>query len=238
VAVTTGTFTPLPPNAVRATGTPAPTPLPLVLYIDQLPPTARPSPTPAIPAVMPRALAGKILFVSDREGEPRLFALDPASGRLAYVTQSWPYALALAREARSPEGNRTVVVADNNVRIPQIYLRDAQFKDALKQLTTFTGMSYDPVWSPVEDRIAFVSEEPGNAEIYTMASDGSDVRRLTVNNWEWDKHPSWSPDGTQIIFWSNRVTGRRQLWIMNADGSNQRPFMDSLYGDWDPIWVK
>ena len=38
VAATTGTFTPLPPNAVRATRTPVPTPLPLVLYLDRLPP--------------------------------------------------------------------------------------------------------------------------------------------------------------------------------------------------------
>ena len=238
VAVTTGTFTPFPPNSLRATGTPVATPLPLVLYVDQLPPTAQPSPTPAIPSTLPRELVGKILFVSDRDGEPRLFALDPASGRLAYITKPWPYSLALLREPRSPEGNRTAVVADNNLHIPQIYLRDAQFGDALKQLTTTTGMSYDPVWSPVEDRIALVSEESGNAEIYTMGADGNDFRRLTVNNWEWDKHPSWSPDGKQIVFWSNRITGRRQLWVMNADGSNQRSLLDSAYNDWDPIWVK
>jgi hypothetical protein len=238
VAVTTGTFTPFPPGSLRATGTPVPTPLPLVLFMDQLPPTVRPSPTPAIPSTMPRVLAGKILFVSDREGEPRLFALDPANGRLAYVTQSWPYSLAQLREPRSPEGNRSVLVADNNVRVPQIYLRDAQFGDALTQLTTTTGMSYDPVWSPVENRIAFVSEEPGNAEIYTVGADGNEFRRLTENVWEWDKHPSWSPDGKQIVFWSNRITGRRQLWVMNADGSEQRPLMDSPYNDWDPIWVK
>ena len=238
VAVTTGTFTPFPPNSVRATGTPAPTPVPLVLYVDQLPPTVQPSPTPAIPAAMARELVGKILFVSDREGQPRLFALDPAKGRLAYVTQPWPYTLALMREPRAPDGNRTAVVADNNVHIPQVYVRDAQYGDALKQLTTSTGMNYDPVWSPTEDRIAMVSEEPGNAEIYTIGADGNEYRRLTVNNWEWDKHPTWSPNGKQIVFWSNRVTGRRQLWIMNADGSNQRPLMDSPYNDWDPIWVK
>jgi hypothetical protein len=238
VAVTTGTFTPFPPGSLRATGTPVATPLPLVLYVDQLPPTAPPSPTPAIPSTMPRELVGKILFVSDREGQPRLFALDPAKGRLAYVTQPWPYALALMREPRSPDGNRTAVVADNNVHIPQVYVRDARYGDALKQLTTSTGMNYDPVWSPTEDRIAMVSQEPGNAEIYTIGTDGNEYRRLTVNNWEWDKHPSWSPNGKQIVFWSNRITGRRQLWIMDADGRNQRTLMDSPYNDWDPIWVK
>jgi hypothetical protein len=238
VAMTTGTFTPVPTNALRATGTPVPPPLPLVLYIDQLTPTVRPSPTATTPLTQPRALIGKILFVSDRAGEPSLFALDPANGRLAYVTQSWPYALALKREPRSPEGSRSVVVAEDGNHVPQVYLRDAQFNDALRQLTTTTAMSYDPVWSPTSNRIALVSEEPGNAEIYTIGADGKEFRRLTTNNWEWDKHPSWSPDGKQIVFWSNRITGRRQLWIMNADGSNQRTLLDSPYNDWDPIWVK
>ena len=68
--------------------------------------------------------------------------------------------------------------------------------------------------------------------------DGTDLKRLTINSWEWDKHPSWSPDGNQIVFWSNRDTGRRQLWIMNADGSNQRVMISSPYQDWDPIWLK
>jgi len=36
---------------------------------------------------------------------------------------------------------------------------------------------------------------------------------------------------------SNR-TGRQQLWIMNADGSNQRQLTDFAFEAWDPLWVK
>jgi Tol biopolymer transport system component len=64
------------------------------------------------------------------------------------------------------------------------------------------------------------------------------MQRLTFNDWEWDKHPSWSPDGSQIVFWSNRETGLHQLWIMNRDGSNQRRLLESPANDWDPVWVK
>jgi TolB protein len=60
---------------------------------------------------------------------------------------------------------------------------------------------------------------------------------LTANNNLWDKHPTWSPDGTQIVFFSNREGNRRQLWLMNADGSGQRNISNNTYEDWDPIWV-
>src|SRR5580765_7975365 len=68
-------------------------------------------------------------------------------------------------------------------------------------------------------RIAFVL----GPDIYTMNPDGSDVRQLTDlgpdNSASWE---SWSPDGKLIVFSefpSPNFDG--QLWIMNADGSNQ-----------------
>jgi hypothetical protein len=233
VAVTTGTFTPLPPQAMT------PTPVPLLVYLDRLSPTPPPpsAPTPTLPSSVPRGLVGKVLFRSDRDGAPRLFALDPATGRLAYVTQEWPYLLAQAADSRSPDGNFVLLVQEDARRTPQVYVWDNQY-NVPRQLTATTGWSYDPVWSPRGDRIAFVSQEPGNDEVYLINPDGTGLQRLTVNSWEWDKHPSWSPDGSQIVFWSNRETGRRQLWIMNADGSGQRRLLDSPYNDWDPVWVK
>ena len=71
---TTGTFTPIPASAIRATATPrptatpAPTPAPLVLYVDQITPQAPPTPLPAQPRSIPADLKGKILFMSDRDG--------------------------------------------------------------------------------------------------------------------------------------------------------------------------
>jgi hypothetical protein len=34
--------------------------------------------------------------------------------------------------------------------------------------------------------------------------------------------PVWSPDGSAIAFLTDR-NGRWEIWVMNADGSNQRP---------------
>jgi Tol biopolymer transport system component len=51
-----------------------------------------------------------------------------------------------------------------------------------------------------------------------MAADGSDQRQLTFNNWEWDKHPTWSPDGSQIAFVSNSIERRSGGGIDLRDG--------------------
>jgi Tol biopolymer transport system component len=42
--------------------------------------------------------------------------------------------------------------------------------------------------------------------------------------------PTWSPDGSQIAFLADR-TGRWEIWVMSADGSNQRPMFPDEVND-------
>ena len=75
--------------------------------------------------------------------------------------------------------------------------------------------------SDLDGMIAFVSERDGNSEIYTVRSDGTGLVRLT-NNAASDTDPAWSPDGTRILFASNRAgaaPGATDIYVMNADGS-------------------
>jgi len=61
-------------------------------------------------------------------------------------------------------------------------------------------------------------------DIYTMSPDGSDVKQLTKLGPDWGVlWESWSPDGAQIVFAKIRFSPDflGQLWLMNADGSNQ-----------------
>ena len=69
------------------------------------------------------------------------------------------------------------------------------------------------------DRIAFTSNETGFTNIYSMASDGTDVRQLTFDSFNLD-NPAWSPDGSRIAF--NFTLGPNTgISIMNADGSGR-----------------
>lgn len=228
--ILTGTPTPTPVNQVTAT------PLPLLIPVSAFTPTPTPQPTLQPPTSMPPALRGKILFWSDRSGATALYALDPATGTVYSVTQTWPYAVAQKRLGLAPDGRTEAIVAPDSNRRLQIQLHSFEYGDT-RQITTFDATSYDPAWSPTGEWIAFVSTAPGNDEIYVVSPDGAILHRLTHNTWEWDKHPSWSPDGSQIVFWSNRETGRRQLWLMAADGSGQHNISNNAFNDWDPIWI-
>jgi hypothetical protein len=237
-AILTGTPTPTPPFLATATYTPRPTRTPVYVWLDQLAGTPTPvaSPTPTTPPI-PAVLKGQILFLSDRGGQVGAFMLDPSSGRTALLTARWPYDVALQNENLSPDGQARAYVQNDGKGVPQVYVYSKYYGGSW-QVTYNTGTSYDPVWSPGGDRLAFVSTEGGNDDIYVIDTDGRNQQRLTFNQWEWDKHPSWSPDGRQIVFWSNEGTGRRQLWIMTADGGERRILLDSPYNDWDPVWVK
>lgn len=95
-------------------------------------------------------------------------------------------------------------------------------------------------WSPDGARIAFfhAEESTRDADIYTMATDGSDVRRLTDEPGI-DAFPTYSPDGTRIAFQSDRG-GQADVYVMDADGSNAvrlTDFDDDPRDDYVPTWA-
>ena len=70
-----------------------------------------------------------------------------------------------------------------------------------------------------------------------MRSDGSDERRLTTEH-AYDYEPSWSPDGTRIVFHSTRDLDRTSIWSMAADGSDVRPILTGDSGDGWPSYSR
>ena len=89
------------------------------------------------------------------------------------------------------------------------------------------------------DRFVFAQEVGGTgyeySEIFTLGVDGQDLQRLTEND-VWDLYPSWSPDGTQIVFLSWRESDM-DLYVMQADGSNVERLFDSGDHDADVHWA-
>jgi len=67
-------------------------------------------------------------------------------------------------------------------------------------------------------------------------SDGSDFRLITTTGGNSvSENPYWSPDGSRIVFQSNR-TGNFQIYVMNADGSEQVRLTHHRGNDYRPSW--
>ena len=109
---------------------------------------------------------------------------------------------------------------------------------AMSAVLALTALSSDAVTPGSNGRIAFASNRAGNNEIYSMAADGTDVRRLTTNPGD-DILPAWSPDGTKIAFSSNRVGAKGyDIFVMNADGTGLVNLTNTAGSDRFPAWSR
>ncbi len=111
-----------------------------------------------------------------------------------------------------------------------------------KRLTYAGWWNATPAWSPDSSKIAFAGfdRDINRFDMFMMNPDGTGLERLTLRAGD-NEHPAWSPNGQLIVFESSRVgtkdiKGTRQLFVMNRDGSNQRPLNTGLYETQAPVW--
>jgi hypothetical protein len=171
--------------------------------------------------------------------------MNPDGTGVGLLTTNYFHSIVAGRDAYSADSRYRVYSlreaggTAHNSGLIQLFYDDDFYDSTQHQLTYFgAGVAWSPAWSPTSETIALVSSESGNDEIWVAQRGQWPPTQLTKNDWEWDHHPSFSPDGSQIVFASNRVTGRRQLWLMDSSGGDQRQLTNFTFEAWDPVWVK
>ncbi len=234
----TDTPTLTPTSTATGTATPSPTPqstnTPTPLPTDTPTPTSTPIPPPR-PTPTPEGPSGKILFKTDRAGFVEIYQMNPDGSNQRPVDD---FSLYTQLEAQLPfssdRQNQIVVRGEGQFDLWWANLMTGQEL----RLTSTAKPEYDPAWSPVDNRIVYVSEETGNGDIYMLNLDGSAVVRLTDNVSNFDKHPTWSPDGAKVAFWSDMsFAHNRQIWMVDLATGNLTSLSDNPFNDWDPVWV-
>jgi eukaryotic-like serine/threonine-protein kinase len=106
------------------------------------------------------------------------------------------------------------------------------------QLTKDPGDDFEPSFSPDGSKVAFRSERDGGG-VYVTSTLGGDERRIVDRG----RRPRWSPDGTQIVYWTGlntafligRADASRVFIIPAAGGEPRRLFADFAVAS-TPIW--
>ena len=92
-------------------------------------------------------------------------------------------------------------------------------------------------WSQ-NGRIAFtlMDIETSSSDIYSMDTTGGNLFRITVSpTWSFSYYPSWSPDGTEIVFAFEDLDGNSNIFLGEVGGANvaQLTFTGE---DYEPAW--
>ena len=183
-------------------------------------------------ATYPGATNGRIAFGMNVNGNTDVYTALPGGQDLRRLTTHPGFD---ACAAYSPDGRRIAYCSGQGGDPVQVWTMKQNGTDK-QQVTHMSVTAIFPDFSPNGSKIVFCAGGSTFArDIYVANSDGSDLSRLTsgVGN---NVYPAFSPDGSKIVFTSNR-TGTSQVWLMNADGSNQRQLtFDSQPKDQVPDW--
>ncbi len=127
----------------------------------------------------------------------------PQGDRIAFVSyRSWNSIVVVQTEVKTPVG-----VSPAPANSPEVIL------GGLMNLSS-------PLWHHGGDRILFCAR---SSDIWTAQADGGPPSRVTDDIFE-DRKPDVSPDGSQIIFESNRL-GNPGLWSIGKASDLPKPFL-------------
>jgi Tol biopolymer transport system component len=144
----------------------------------------------------------------------------------------------------SPDGKRFVFMSNGGEGNYDLYLRELDGR--VTRITNHKEKDGHGHWSPVQDRIAFISGRSGKGDVYLLDLDKKSTTRLTLGESPY-LYPQWSPDGKRlaVIHGSNE---NHDVYILEpgpnsgAGGAAARPSAPPKplstwhYDDLRPVW--
>jgi Tol biopolymer transport system component len=188
----------------------------------------------AIPGGELRGLRGRIVFVSERDGQAEVYSIRPDGRALRRLTnapsQDYP-------AAASPDGSTLLTVSavgEGQTQQERMMMMPLRGRGAGRVVGPVSARVRSPSWSPDGRWLAFESDSASFRDVYRVQADGTGLLRLTSNR-EGNFEPVVSPDGRSIAFVSSR-DGDPEIYVMRADGGEVRRLTAFHREDWSPAW--
>lgn len=163
----------------------------------------------------PSERSGLVVFTSYRDGHGELYAVSATGGPLQRLTTT------MANEtqpALSPDGTQIAYLSDES-GVTKLWLCAANGTGGhwLTAGFGFAGsVEAGPSWAPTGDRIVFVSTLNGYANLFVTDLVGGTPTPLVADS-SADVEPTWSLDGAEVAFASNRSPGgTTNIYMVNV----------------------
>ena len=117
----------------------------------------------------------------------------------------------------------------------EVYHRYFDGADPIR-LTNNTSEDISPYYIPSSHDLGFVSDRSGKYQIYTMDLVGSDGVAWKKSDKRTFASPAISPDELQVVFVIQPDDKNSDLYLANADGTEERKLVKENGMDWDPSW--
>ena len=189
-----------------------------------------------------------LYFVSDRGGSMNLWrvAIDEQSGRALGEPEpvSLTVQVQISRPSFSRDGEKMVFSAETGSTNPVALPIDSSGKVGEPRWLFRQNALFAPTSVSPDGTMLAIFGITGTEDVWVSRTDGTGLRRLTDDQHR-DRVPMWSPDGNEVLFYSNR-TGKYEIWTIKKDGSGltqitDRPKEGMNWAFYDPagrrIWA-
>jgi Tol biopolymer transport system component len=177
----------------------------------------------------------KIAFQSDRDGNEEIYIMNSDGSSQTNLTNDPD---ADYEPCWSPDGTRIAFTTHRALTsiYTDIYVTNSDGSGIATRLTPSNATDQLSSWSPDGVYIAYTRMSMTDYYIVRMDSDGTNHTDLDLIAGTVNRYPSWTPDSSRIVFYSDRPGSGadNEIYIMGYNGSNPASLTNNTADDKNP----
>ncbi len=178
--------------------------------------------------------SGRLAVVGNRTGKKEIYLCDADGSGLIQLTHDNNVSIG----PNWGPGGKQLVYTSYLKGFPDVYLVDVASGNR-QRIAAYPGLNTGATFSPDGRDVALILSRDGNPELYLKSLSSGQLTRLTQTPHAAEASPSFSPDGSQIVYVSDQAgVGRPQLYIISRNGGAARRLTgrgsQNVAPDWGP----